>query len=296
MPINPVLFQNEISKIPDIQKDYETICNHVCSNDQKASIFDMLPPLNRLTSVDNHKKKENKLENAGLIAMAAVNLPEDIRDLSDMTKQIKSALKGDNSFKQAYDYSKAQHPFSFFRGTLMRKLVHPDTSPFPKIAERMRNADTTLLDTDFARKFKQKYNINTNDIITKIKDIKSTCKNPVFVKAYKITGGNPFTELTVRALARTPKIGVLAYGAIETANCAGNISNGENPFKAVYNSTIDLTTSLIGMGFGGAFGAKHFGAAGSLLGMGIGTILGKLTANELKFSITCSIHQGNVQL
>ena len=62
----------------------------------------------------------------------------------------------------------------------------------------------------------------------------------------------------------------------------------------MYNSAIDLTTSLTGMGFGGAFGSKHFGAAGSLLGMGIGTILGKLTAKELKFK-TCSEHPNNAQ-
>lgn len=295
MSINPVLFQNEISKIPDIQKDYQTVCNHICSNNQNVSIFDMLPPLNRLTSVDNHKKKENKLENAGLVAMAVVNLPEDIRDLKDMAKQIKSTLKNDNSFKQPYDYSKAQHPFSFFRGTLMRKIVHPDTSPCPDLAENLRTADTTLLDTDFGRKYICKSNIKINDITTKIKDTSFTLQNPSYVMAKSFSGGNPLTELTARALVRTPKLGVLAYGAIETANCAGNIANGENPFKAVYNSTVDLTTTLAGMGFGGAFGAKHFGAAGSLLGMGIGTILGKLTANELKFPTTCLVHQGSVQ-
>ena len=294
MSINPILYQNEINKLPDIQKDYQSVCNHVCPENNSVSIFDMLPPANRLTGVEKDKEKRNYLENAGLAAMALVNLPEDIRDLKDMTNQLKSEIKQDNSFKQPYDYSKAQHPFSFFRGTLMRKLVHPDTAPFPKLAARLRNEDTTLLETKLGEKFLEKSGISWKDINTKIKDVKYTSKNPVFVPALQFSGGNPLTELTARALVRTPKLGALAYGAIETANCAGNIVDGENPFKTVYNSAIDLTTSLTGMGFGGAFGAKHFGAAGSLLGMGIGTILGKLTANELKFN-TCLAHPSNVQ-
>ena len=294
MAINPILYQNEINKIPDIQKDYQQICNHVCPENNNVSIFDMLPPANRLTGVEKDKEKKNYLENAGLAAMAIVNLPEDIRDLGDMAKQIKSEIKQDGSFKQPYDYSKAQHPFSFFRGTMMRKLVHPDTAPFPKLAEKLRNMDTTLLETDWGRNFMNKNGIMTNDIKTKIKDTSYSTKFPSFVIAKQFSGGNPLTELTARALIRTPKLGVLAYGVIETANCAGNIVDGQNSFKSVYNSAIDLTTSLTGMGFGGAFGAKHFGAAGSLLGMGIGTILGKLTANELKFK-TCSEHPDNAQ-
>ncbi len=294
MAINPILYQNEINKIPDILKDYQQICNHVCSRNNNVSLFDILPPANRLTGVKKEKEKSNYLENAGLTAMAIVNLPEDVRDLKDMASQLKSEIKQDGSFKQPYDYSKAQHPFSFFRGTLMRKLVHPNTAPFPKLAEKLRNADTTLLETELGEKFLEKSGIQYNEITTNIPDTAYTHKTPFKVKAKQFSGGNPLTELTARALIRTPKLGALAYGAIETANCAGNIVNGDDPFKAVYNSAIDLTTSLTGMGFGGAFGAKHFGAAGSLLGMGLGTILGKLTANELKFK-TCSIHSNLLQ-
>ena len=45
------------------------------------------------------------------------------------------------------------------------------------------------------------------------------------------------------------------------------------------------------MAYGGAFGAKYFGATGSLIGMGIGTILGKLTAKELKVNNPCKVCQ-----
>lgn len=290
MAINPILYQNEINKVSDIQKDYKSVCNHVCPDEQNVSIFDMLPPSNRLTGIEKDKDNHKKLANTGLATMALMNLSEDIRDLSDVVKQIKSEIKGDNSFKQPYDYSKAQHPFSLFRGSLMRKLVNPEATPFPKLAAKLRNADKTMLETKWGEKFLEKSGITYENIKTDIKNLNYTIDNKASVYAKKFSGGNPFTELTARALVRTPQLGALAYGAIEVANCAGNIMDGDNSFKAGYNSAIDFTTSMVGMGYGGAFGAKHFGAAGSVIGMGIGTILGKLTAKELKFSKTCAEH------
>lgn len=284
MEINPILYQNEINKFSNVYKDYQTVCNHICQQQQNISIFDMFPLTNRITGVEKNKHEHKKLANVGFGVMALINLPEDFRDLTDVVKQIKSEWKGDNSFVQPYDYSKAQHPFSLFRGSLMRNLINYNKNPFPRIVEKLRNADKTMLDTKLGENFLCKNKITYTEIPTKIFDVASSERTPFVVKAKQFAGGNPFTELTARALIRTPKLGVLAYSAIETANCVDNVVKGQNPFKSIYNSTIDLTSSIVGMGYGGAFGAKHFGAAGSVIGMGIGTILGKLTAKELKFS------------
>lgn len=290
MSIQAIMSQYQAEKLPKIMNDYQQVQTHICQEAQSTSIFDLLPPANRLTGIEKNKENRNALENAGLISLTVINLPEDIRDLTDTVKQIKSKIKGDNNFKEPYDYSKAQHPFSFFRGTLMKKLIHPDTTPFKNLAKLLRNADKTLLDTTIGENFLRKNNINYNNLKTNIKNINYTNKNQAYVYAKNFSGGNPFTELAARALVRTPRLGVLAYGGIETANCLGNIANGENPFKSIYNSTINLAASLTGIGFGGAFGAKHFGSAGSLIGMGIGGILGKLTADALKIPTNCEVH------
>ena len=37
----------------------------------------------------------------------------------------------------------------------------------------------------------------------------------------------------------------------------------------------------MGIGYGGAIGTKHFGPTGSLVGMGIGSVLGNITSKYL---------------
>ena len=61
---------------------------------------------------------------------------------------------------------------------------------------------------------------------------------------------------------------------LEAAHLTKEITNGENIFEATAKSTINLTSSLAGIGYGGAIGAKYFGATGSLVGMGLGAIAG----------------------
>ena len=62
------------------------------------------------------------------------------------------------------------------------------------------------------------------------------------------------------------------------AHLIKEISDGENAIKSTAKSAINLTSSIAGIGYGGAIGAKYFGPLGSLIGMGIGAIAGNQVA------------------
>lgn len=89
-----------------------------------------------------------------------------------------------------------------------------------------------------------------------------------------------FGELTARAMTRTTKIGTIVLGGLEAAHLVREISDGENILKSSAKSAISFASSLAGIGYGGAIGAKYFGPAGSLIGMGLGAIAGN-KVNEM---------------
>ena len=41
--INPILYQNELSKFPQIQQDYNEVKSSVDKNNSLSSIFDVIP-------------------------------------------------------------------------------------------------------------------------------------------------------------------------------------------------------------------------------------------------------------
>lgn len=270
--INSVLSQNQIDKVPQIQRDYNNIRHKVDKKNQYASIFDIIPIYRRIEQVPAKIQDSDIVPAIGLVSLAILNGPEDLRDIESAYQQIKARFSN-KSFAQPYDYKTAQHPFSFFRGTLLHKFVNPSTSPCPKIAKWLLKNDTTLMQTklgDFVIKF---FNIAETPVDTKIKNLTYTKENPKFVVA-KHFKANFFGELTARALTRTTKIGALILAVIEGAHLVKEVLEGKNIFQSTTKSVISWGSSLAGIGYGGAIGAKYIGATGSIVGMGIGAIAG----------------------
>src|SRR5699024_4130325 len=118
---------------------------------------------------------------AGLVSLAVLNAPEDLRDMKSAYSQIKASVLG-NPFIPSYDYRTAQHPFSFFRGTLPHKFVNPKTSPCTKLAKWLLKNDTTLWDTKLRNYASKKFDIKEESIDTEIKNITHTDKTPIIVK------------------------------------------------------------------------------------------------------------------
>ena len=271
--INPILYQNELSKFPQIQQDYEGVKKHVDNDSKLSSIFDICPILRRVERVPDKVEAEDYIPAAGLVSLAVLNAPEDWRDMKSAYRQIKSGAEGKN-FIPTYNYKTAQHPFSFFRGTLLHKFVNPVTSPCPKFAKWLLKNDTTLWDTKLKNFIINKFNVQETPIDTKIENITSTKEKPSHVIAKEFITKSPFGELTARAMTRTTKIGAAVLGGLEAAHLIKEISDGENAIKATAKSAVNFASSVAGIGYGGALGAKYLGPVGSLVGMGIGAIAG----------------------
>jgi hypothetical protein len=274
--VNPVLYQNQTDKLPQIQQDYEDVKKHVDKDNKFSSIFDIIPTFRRIERVPDKIDQNDYIPAAGLVSLAILNGPEDLRDMKSAYKQIKASATG-NAFIPPYDYKTAQHPFSFFRGTLLHKFVNPKTSPCPKLAKWLFKNDTTLIQTRLGDWLIDKFKVKEDFISTKIKNITCSSNEQNYIKARQFKT-KPFIELTARAMTRTTKIGTIVLGSLEAAHLAKEISDGENAIKAVTKSAINLTSSIAGIGYGGAIGAKYFGAVGSLVGMGLGAIAGNKVA------------------
>ena len=275
--INPILYQNQIDKLPQIQQDYEGVKNAVDKENKLPSIFDIIPTFRRVERVPDKVEHSDFVPATGLVALAVLNAPEDWRDMKSAYAQIKASALGEK-FTPSYDYKAAQHPFSFFRGTLLHKFVNPKTSPCPKLAKWLFKNDTTLWNTKLRNTVAKKFNMKESWVKTGIKNIIHTDTNPSFINAHKFTTKSIFGELTARAMTRTTKIGTAVLGGLETAHLIKEISDGENAIKATAKSAINLTSSIAGIGYGGAIGAKYFGPVGSLVGMGLGAIAGNKVA------------------
>ncbi len=274
--INPIMYQNQIDKLPQIQQDYEEVKNAVDKENKLPSIFDIIPTFRRVERVPDKVEHSDFVPATGLVALAVLNAPEDWRDMKSAYAQIKASALGEK-FTPSYDYKTAQHPFSFFRGTLLHKFVNPKTSPCPKLAKWLFKNDTTLIQTRLGDWLINKFKVKEDFVSTKIKNITSSPNEQNYIKARQFKT-KPFIELTARAMTRTTKIGTAVLGGLEAAHLLKEISDGENAIKATAKSAINLTSSIAGIGYGGAIGAKYFGPVGSLVGMGLGAIAGNKVA------------------
>ncbi len=88
-------------------------------------------------------------------------------------------------------------------------------------------------------------------------------------------------SIPVRALTRTPKLGILALGAVEGIDVLSDVANGENIFEATAKSATNLLGSITLSGYCGAIGSKIFGVTGSMLGTGLGNLANNKLNNML---------------
>ena len=278
--VNPIMYQYQADKLPQIQQDYEEVKSSVDKENKLPSVFDVIPTFRRIEKVPDKIENSDFVPASGLVALAVLNAPEDWRDMKSAYTQIKSKLTN-KPFTPSYDYKIAQHPFSFFRGTLLHKFVNPKTSPCPKLAKWLLKNDTTLWNTKIGQMVIKKFNIDENRIKTNIKNITHTETKPSYIIAKNFVTKSTFGELTARAMTRTTKIGTAVLGGLEAAHLVKEISDGENAIKSTAKSAINIVSSIAGIGYGGAIGAKYLGPVGSLVGMGLGAIAGNKVAKLL---------------
>ena len=277
MAINPVMLQFGEEKFPEIYSDYKNLKNSISGESSSNVIFEGLPMYGRINSIPDKLENKDYTPAMGLVSLAVLNGPEDLRDVMSAYKQIKDGFK-DPHFHSGYDNKIAQHPFSFFRGTILNDYLNPSSKecPNPKAAEWIIRQDKTLWDTKLGEWFKKKFNIETALDVTNIEQIDSTPTHKRLVPAKVFKCSNLFKDITARAMTRTPVLGVAAMGGIEAAHVAHEVKNGKNFFEESSKSLLTLGTTLAATGILGAIGAKHLGPTGSLAGIGLGAITGAI--------------------
>ena len=278
MAINPVMMQYGDEKFPEIYSDYKSLKNSISGESSSNVIFEGLPMYGRINSIPDKLENKDYTPAMGLVSLAVLNGPEDLRDVFSAYKQIKNKFPKPVTFHSGYDNKIAQHPFSFFRGTILNDYLNPSSKecPNPKAAAWLIKQDKTLWDTKLGNWVQKKLKIKVGDTSTKIERIDYTIKNKKFIKAKVFKTNNPFKDILARAMTRTPVLGVAAMGAIETAHIAHEVKNGKNFFEEAGKSAVTLATTLGATGILGAIGAKHLGPTGSLLGIGLGAITGAI--------------------
>ena len=282
MAINPVILQFGEEKFPEIYSDYKNLKNSISGESSSNVIFEGLPMYGRINSIPDKLENKDYTPAMGLVSLAVLNGPEDLRDVMSAYKQIKDGFK-DPHFHSGYDNKIAQHPFSFFRGTILNDYLNPSSKdcPNPKAAEWIIRQDKTLWDTKLGSWVQKKLGIEVDEKVTQIQDIASTSVDKKLVLAKVFKTNNPFKDILARAMTRTPVLGVAAMGGIEAAHVAHEVKNGKNFFEESGKSLLTLGTTLAATGILGAIGAKHLGPTGSLAGIGLGAISGAAVSSTI---------------
>ena len=279
MSVNPVMLNQEF---PEIAKDYINIKNSI-DKDGNSVVFEAMPIYGRINTLPEKLAEKDYAPAMGLVSLAILNGPEEISDVFSAYNQIRKGFPKPVTFHSGYDNKTAQHPFSFFRGTILHEYMNPlsPKCPHPKAAAWLIKQDKTLWDTKLGNWIQEKLGVEVDDIRTDIPRIDYTESNKKMVKAKVFKTSNPFADITARALTRTSKLGAIALGGIEAAHVVHEVSNGKNFFVEAGKSTLALGTTLGATGVLGAIGAKHLGPTGSLLGMGLGAITGAVVSKAM---------------
>ena len=280
MTINPILYEQQISKYPQIVNDYNSV-KSALGADEDSVVSDAIPFYGKVNEISDKLAEKDYTPAMGLVSLAILNGPEELNDVFSAYDQIRKGFPKPVTFHEGYDNKIAQHPFSFFRGTILHEYMNPlsPKCPHPKLAAWLIKQDKTLWDTKLGNWIQDKFSIMTDKIKTNIQDIDYSTNNKKMVYAKAFKTNNPFLDITARALTRTSKLGAMALGGIEAAHVAHEVSNGNNFFEEAGKSAVTLGTTLAATGVLGAIGAKHLGPTGSLVGMGLGAVVGATTKN-----------------
>lgn len=282
---------NGVGQYQPVKQDIQGVKSNVAKVDAldksvEKALLSPLPMFRRTSSLEDKVKNNDLLAAAGLVGIAAINAPEDLRDMKAAGKQLMSFIQG-KKFEGAYKYSEVQHPFSFLRGTLLHNLADWNVAKNKDLAKKLVKADVTMADTSFGEKILNLLGTQEcGNVKTGIKNIGYTEENPLFVYAKKYEG-NAFGKLTAKAMNRVTLIGTVALALLELPKIFKAMNDGKNiaeqagsTAKQTVQSGINIASITAGIAYGGAIGSKYGGPTGSLVGMGLGAIFGSLTSKK----------------
>lgn len=281
MSINSVNLSAQNKIIQPKQKSDEEL------NPVEQTLVNSVAPARRILGLPEMVKQGDGIAAAGLAALTVVSLPEDCRDVRDACKH-SSCLIRRKKYTAPYDFSKYQHDFSFFRGTLLHEGMKRVKSERGKhIVDKIYSADKTVYNTRFGKWVKKVLGIEDGKLInSKIKNLhgKEIPVQEMLIKKDFLG----LKDLTGRAMKRTSILGLAFMGALELPKLIKSIhkdDNGKSFSIQSAKSAMNVLGLTIGMGYLGALGGKKFGALGSLLGMGAGVLAGASSSKYIQNKI-----------
>ena len=264
-------------KTPDNQEQNTTKLNQNTIN--KRELFKIvsypIAPIRRFLGVKESSENNNKIKTVGLALLAINNPPMDLSDINSVFKQIKGKKIAPNP---------KQIEFTFAQDTLIEFLIKKLRN---KIDHRKFDAtydkiDKSLFNTKLVQKIVKTLNIKVTKEIKPDQNIDLIKNGLKQNKIYIIKGKSKIAKLICRSLMRIPILSIVAFSLLEIPDIVKSIKNEkqkhkklEAASKQILRSGINITTMITGMAIIGTILDRHFGALGSLIGIGIGNYLGE---------------------
>ena len=250
--------------------------------DGHLALLRRAPILDRIDFVIEKLKRGEFVSATTMGTLSIVYGPEDLRDVNSAYKQIKElCTKG--KWVEEYDYKVAQHPASFFRGSILHKSLNPFATKvvdldkmsefgkwwhktIAKVKVWLLEKDKALIDTKIGEKVLNIFDIKIQKTSIDIEDIPKIDNIAQKVKAYQFISDSKFGKLTARAMTRVPVIGNIADATIEALEIRNDVMKGENFFESMSKAAIRYGTTTVTTAYLGTIGSKAgpIGTLGSL--------------------------------
>lgn len=247
-------------------------------------------PIRRTASLPDDIENQNPLRALGMVLLASIFFPEDIRDLRDAAKHLGNKFSSKIKFEPKFNYSDYQASFSFFRGSTIEPLVNK----LGKVGYFLHKSDITLFDTKFGEFVRNLLNVK---IVAKIDtgrkvpviakdEIGNYSKKEASVFAQKLSGSF-ISKMICRSMQRIMLWEVAIFSAawlpaiIKSFRKSKQNEDKYTSFeKQILKSVSNVAVIFGSIGLVGAIGSRK-GPIGHILGMGAGATLGMFTSNKI---------------
>jgi len=291
---NPKKFYDYLAKIKAAGEKFEVLEKSLPKKGTYGQVaFEALSPvapLRRLAPVEDKVKKKDYSGVAGVLALAGILLPEDMRDVKSSVAQLNSVLLCEKTkekikcnypkfydkfvkYEKRYDHREYQVPFSFIRGSFLEPIVNK----MGRFGCFVHRHDKTLFQTKAGQWLAEKLGVRlsgskmfTGRLVKRIVNDKDGESRLSLKKiyAYKFEGGNSVSRFFCRVLQR---ITVYGLGAMVLISLPF-VLKSKNRDEEAQKLAVGTLTTTASIGFFGTLLAK-LGPAGSLIGMGYGSVI-----------------------
>lgn len=261
-------------------------------NTRNLVLYTLTPilPIRRTASLPDDIENHNLLRALGMVLLASIFFPEDIRDLRDCLKHLGSKVSSKIKYGPKFNYNDYQVSFAFFRGSSIQFLVNK----LGKVGYYLHKSDITLFDTKFGKFIRNLLHVKIVDTIDTgrkipviIKDETGNyIKKDVSVFAQKLSGSF-ISKMICRSTQRIMLWEVAIFSAAWLPTIIKSFlkpNQGENKYKSFRKQLVKSVSNVVvifgSIGLVGAIGSRK-GPLGHILGMGAGATIGMFTSNKI---------------